>query len=117
MSDRKMVVRALTRVRESGSVAGLVVVFLGSVVLALLAMAAGPASSGWLFQSPVSPPGPGPAASPAVPQGTVTGPALVAVPATLNFVPWVVGLLVVAAIVGAAMIWRRRGRGEGGDSA
>ena len=85
-------------------------VFLGSVSISLLVAAAGPSSTDWLFQSPVSPIGAGPGA----PEGTVTGPGLVAVPAAPNFVPWLVGILLVAAMVGAAMSWsRRRGKGEG----
>ena len=89
-------------------------VLLGSVLIALLVAAAGPSSTEWLFQSPVSPIGPGPGGSPGAPEGTVTGPGLVAVPAAPNFVPWLVGILLVAAIVGAAMSWsRRRGKGEG----
>lgn len=102
-------------VRRWRSLAGLLPLLVGSVLIALLATAAAPASSGWLFQSPVSPIGPSPAESPAAPQGTVTGPALVSVPAVPNFVPWVIGLLVVVALVGVAM-WRRGRKEEGGAS-
>jgi hypothetical protein len=106
---------SMTRVRESGPLASLLPVMLGALLLASLAIAAGPSSANWLFQSPVSPIGSGPAGTTAAPEGTVAGPALVAVPTTPNFLPWIIGLLVVAAIVGAAVIWSR-GSGERGSN-
>jgi hypothetical protein len=115
VTDPKRAVGSLARLRESSSIVGLAVVLVGSVVIALLVSAAAPGSTGWLFQSPVSPVGPGAAASPVAPQGTVTGPALVAVPARLEFLPWVLGLLAGAVIFGAVMVWRR-GREQGGSS-
>jgi len=99
---------------ESRHLAELVPALLGAVLIALLTAGAGPSSAHWLFQSPVSPLAPGPVSSPSAPQATVAGPALVSVPAADNFVPWLVGLLLIAFIVGAAMLWsRRRGKGEG----
>jgi hypothetical protein len=95
--------------------AGLLPLLVGSVLVALLATAAGPTSSGWLFQSPVSPVGPTPSGSSVTPQGTATGPALVSVRVAPNFVPWLVGLAVIVAIVGVTMWWRGRGQ-EGGAS-
>lgn len=102
-------------VRRWRSLVGLLPLLVVSALIALLATAAGPASSGCLFQSPVSPIGPSPGESPAAPQATVTGPALVSVPVVPNFVPWAIGLLVVVALVVVAMWWRRR-RQEGGAS-
>jgi hypothetical protein len=102
-------------VQRCRSVGGLLPLLVGSVLITLLATAAGPTSSGWLFQSPVSPISPSPGVSPAAPQETVTGPALVSVPAVPNFLPWVIGLLVVVAVVVVAMWWRGR-REEGGAS-
>ena len=111
------------RVRGLEGLISLLPLMLGSLLIASLAMAAGPDPVNWLFQSPVSPVspispistiGPTPEGSPGAPEGTVTGPALVAVPVSPNFIPWLVGILVVGAIVGAAMLWsRRRGKGEG----
>jgi len=106
---------SVTRVRESGALASLLPVMLGALLLASLAIAAGPSSANWLFQSPVSPIGSVPAGTPGVPEGTATGPALVAVPTPPNFLPWIIGLLLVAAIVGAAVIWSR-GSGERGSN-
>jgi hypothetical protein len=92
--------------------------------VAFLATTAGSSSASWLFQSPASPISPvspistvvpAPAASPAAPEATVTGPALVAVPAPPNFTPWLVGIVLVAAAVVAAMLWNRRR--EGGPDA
>jgi hypothetical protein len=117
------------------SMGGFLPLLVGSVLIALLATAAGPTSSvwlfqspvspigpspgptpsGWAFQSPVSPIGPSPGESPTAPQATVTGPALVSVPAVLNFLPWVIGLLVVVALAAVAMWWRGRKK-EGGAS-
>jgi hypothetical protein len=88
---------------------------LGALLVSFLATRAGPSSADWLFQSPVSPISPisplapGPTASPAVPVATATGPALVAVPVPPNFTPWLVGIILVAAVVVAAMWWNRRG--------
>jgi hypothetical protein len=108
------------------SISSLFPLMLGALLVAFLATTAGSSSADWLFQSPVSPIspiGPAPTESPAAPtespiapEGTVTGPALVAVPAAPNFAPWLVGILLVAAIVVAAMLWSRR-RGKGGPDA
>ena len=102
-----------SRVRRLDGLASLLPLMLGSLLIASLAMAAGPAAVNSLFQSPISPLGPGPTGSPSAAEGTVTGPALVAVPASPNFIPWIVGILVVGAIIGAALMWRR-GSEEGG---
>lgn len=99
-----------------GSIAELLPLLVGSVVVAVATIAAAPPAGDWFFQSPVSPLGPGRGGSPSVPQGTVTGPALVSVPAPANFVPWIVGILVVGAIVGVVLFWRRD-KGEGGEDA
>jgi len=107
---------ALTRSRVFRPVIDLVPLLLGSVVVALLAMAAAPASGEWFFQSPVSPLGPSPTSTPSLPQPTATGPALVSVPAPANFLPWILGVLVVGAIVAAALFWRRD-KGERGEDA
>jgi hypothetical protein len=104
---------ALASAGESRRLAELVPVFLGSVLVALLVAAAAPSSTAWTFQSPVSPFTPAPGVSPVAPPATATAPALVAVPAASDFVPWLVGILVVAAIVGAATLWSRRS-GKGG---
>ena len=102
-----------------GSITSLFPLMLGALLVAFLATTAGSSSADWLFQSPVSPIspiGPAPIGSPAAPEATVAGPALVAVPAAPNFAPWLVGILLVAAIVVAAMLWSKR-RGQGGPDA
>jgi hypothetical protein len=99
-----------------GSVASLAPLLLASVLVALLAIAAAPPPGEWFFQSPVSPIGSGPTRSPSVPQATATGPALVSVPAPANFVPWIIGIVVVGSIVGAVLFWRRD-KGERGEDA
>jgi hypothetical protein len=120
--DRGRVNVSIVCIQRAGSVAKLLALVVGSVLVTLAATAASPEPRDWFFQSPVSPVSPistiglttgGPTASPAA---TAAGPALVAVAAASDFVPWVVGLLVVAAIVGAAMLWSSR-RGSGGGSA
>jgi hypothetical protein len=116
LDNLRRVGTALASAGESRHLAELTLVFLGSIVVALLVAGAGPSSGEWVFQSPVSPLAPGAGGSPSVPQGTVTGPGLVAVPAASNFLPWLVGILLVAAIVGAAMLWSR-GSGKGENSA
>jgi hypothetical protein len=99
---------------ESRRLAELVPPLLGAVLIALLTSGAGGSSARWFFQSPISPLTPGPVSSPSAPQATVAGPALVSVPAAHNLIPWLVGILLVAAIVGAAMLWsRRKEKGEG----
>jgi hypothetical protein len=103
------------RVRRLEGLVSLLPLMLGSLLIASLSMAAGPEPVNWLFQSPISPVGPVPAGSPSAAEGTVTGPALVAVPASPNFIPWLVGILVVGAVVGAAMMWRRGSEEGGGD--
>jgi len=112
--DLRRLNASVIRIREAGPLASLLPVMLGAILLASLAIAAGPSSANWLFQSPVSPLGSIPSGTSGAPEGTVAGPALVAVPATPNFLPWIIGLLVVAAIVGAAIVWSR-GRGERGS--
>jgi len=109
---RKLCLTA-ARLRRVEELISLLPLVLGSLLIASLAMAAGPDPVNWLFQSPISPVGPGPAGSPSTAEGTVTGPALVAVPASPNFIPWIVGILVVGAVIGAALMWRR-GSEEGG---
>jgi hypothetical protein len=111
---------AMARIQGAGSLAKLLPLVVGSVLVTFLATAASPERMDWLFQSPVSPVspispiGPTPEGPPGAPEGTVAGPALVAVPAVPNLVPWLAGIVLVAAIVGAAMLWsRRRGNGEG----
>ncbi len=111
-----------------GSVSGLLPLLFGSLLVALLAIAAGPSSGGWFFQSPVSPVAPGPAgspvspvapepaASPVVPEETVTAPALVSVRVPPNFIPWIIGIVVAGAVVGVALMWKRD-KGRGGDNA
>jgi amino acid transporter len=111
---------AMARIQRVGPLAKLLPLVVGSVLVTWLATAASPEPTGWFFQSPLSPVSPvspiglTPEGSPAAPEGTVAGPGLVAVPAAPNLVPWLVGIILVAAIVGAAMLWsRRRGKGEG----
>lgn len=120
MIDLRRLNAAMSRIQGAGSLAKLLPLVVGSVLVTLLATAASPEPMNWFFQSPVSPVspistiGPTPEGSPGAPEGTVAGPALVAVPAAPNLVPWLVGIILVAAIVGAAMLWsRRRGKGEG----
>ena len=115
MIDLRKLSLTAARVRGLEGLISLLPLMLGSLLIASLAMAAGPDPVNWLFQSPISPVGPGPAGSPSTAEGTVTGPALVAVPVSPNFIPWLVGILVVGAIVGAAMMWRRGSREGGGD--
>lgn len=97
---------------------------LGSLLVALLAMTVGPASNHWLFQSPVSPVGPLPTEPPLVPSPAVsqetalaptsTPPVMRAVLTRPDFIPWVIGLLVVTIVVAAILYWRsRREGGEG----
>ena len=103
-------------VRQLGDLLPLILL---SVLIAVLATAAGPASNMCFFQSPISPISPisPPEASPAAPQvtatprGTVEGPALVAVPTAPNFIPWAIGLLVIVIAVGSVMYWRHRRAG------
>lgn len=102
-----------TRVRGVEGLVSLLPLMIVSLLVASLAMAAGPDPVDWFFQSPISPVSPGPAGSPSAPEATVTGPALVSVPVSPNFIPWLVGIVVVGAVVGAAMMWRR-GSDEGG---
>jgi hypothetical protein len=118
--DRRRLSVAMARIHGVGSLAKLLALVLGSVLVTLAATAASPEPTDWFFQSPVSPVSPistigiTPEVPPASPEATVAGPALVAVPAASNLVPWLVGILLVAAIFGAAMLWsRRRGKGEG----
>ena len=137
MIDLRRLNVAMARIQGAGPLAKLLPLVVGSVLVTLLATAAspepmdwffqspvspvspmGPSPEGsptdWLFESPVSPISPSPEGSPGAPEGTVAGPALVAVPAAPNLVPWLVGIILVAAIVGAGMLWsRRRGKGEG----
>jgi pimeloyl-ACP methyl ester carboxylesterase len=98
-----------------GRIAWLVALLAGSLVVAAATIAAVPPQGDWFFQSPVSPLGPG-GGSPSVPQETVTGPALVSVPAPANFLPWLIGIIVIGGIVGVALFWRRD-KVEGGEDA
>jgi hypothetical protein len=101
---------------ELRSLVGLLPLIVASVLIALVATAAVPASTYCSFQSPVSPVspvGPTPGQTPAIPTGTVAGPALVAVPVAPNFLPWIIGLVVTAIVVGLVLYWR--GRREGGE--
>jgi len=127
---------AMARIQGAGPLAKLLPLVVGSILVTLLATAASPEPMDWFFQSPVSPvspispisptpegppgapegtvAGPTPEGAPGAPEGTVAGPALVAVPAAPNLVPWLVGIILVAVVVGAGMLWsRRRGKGEG----
>jgi len=104
---------------EFGWFAELLPLIMASMLIAFVATAAGPASTYCSFQSPVSPVSPvspAPSQTPAIPTATASGPSLVAVPDAPNFVPWVIGLLVVAIVVGVVTYWRRRReRGEGSE--
>jgi len=73
---------------------------LASILIALLATRAESASTYCLFQSPI-----GPTSTPRVLRAVATPP---------NFVPWVIGLLVITIVVGAILYWRSRR--EGGDA-
>ena len=106
---------AATRVRGVEGLVSLLPLMVASMLITSLAMAAGPGPVDWFFQSPISPVSPGPAESPGAPEATVTGPALVSVPVSPNFIPWLVGIVVVGAVVGAAMMWRRGSDEGGGD--
>jgi hypothetical protein len=96
---------------------------LASIMIAMLATAAGPASTACHFQSPVVPTSTLAAVSPVAPSPvmpqetsvgpTPTAPVLTAVPVTPNLVPWVIGLLVIIIVVAVMLYWRR-GR-EGGE--
>lgn len=120
MIDLRRLSATVGRARGTEPLAGLLPLIVVSLVVAFLIVGTVPGSANGLFQSPISPVspispiGPTPEGSPGAPEGTVAGPALVAVPAAPNLVPWLVGIILVAAIVGAAMLWsRRRGKGEG----
>lgn len=111
---------AIARRGMGGSTAGLLPLFIGSVLVAVAVVAASQPVGDWSFQSPVSPiipvspVTPTPESPTAVPEETVVGPGLVSVPAAPDFVPWLVGIVLVAAVVVAATLWsRRRGKGEG----
>jgi hypothetical protein len=106
----------LLRASGLGPIASFLPILLAALLLASLAMAAAPPPGEWFFQSPVSPVAPGPTRSPSVSQATATGPALVSVPTPANFVPWIIGIVVVGAIVGAVLFWRRA-KGEEGEDA
>jgi len=101
---------------ELRSLVGLLPLIVASVLMAFVITAAVPASTYCSFQSPVSPVspvGPTPGQTPAIPTATASGPSLVAVPDAPNFVPWIIGLLVTAIVVGLVLYWR--GRREGGE--
>lgn len=112
--------------KELRSLLGFLPLILGSILIALLATTAGPASTYCLFQSPVSPVSPPPiespvAPSPVMPEETAVGPtatrsALMAVPTPLNFVPWAIGLLVTIIVVGVVLYWRSRRKGGEGSA-
>lgn len=91
---------------------------LGSLLIALVATTPGRASMSCHFQSPISPISPispVPVESPPVPQVTVEGPVLRAVPAPPNLIPWVIGLVVVVIVVGVVLYWRSRREGVEGS--
>jgi len=118
--ERKRLSAAVGRARGAEPLVGLLPLIVVSLVVAFLVVGTVPGSANGLFQSPISPVspistiGPSPEVPPASPEATVAGPALVAVPAAPNLVPWLVGIILVSAIVVAAMLWsRRRGKGEG----
>jgi len=118
--DLRRLSATVGRARGAEPLVGLLPLVVVSLVVAFLIVGTVPGSANGLFQSPISPVspispiGPTPEGAPGAPEGTVAGPALVAVPAASNLVPWLVGIILVAAIVGAAMLWsRRRGKGEG----
>lgn len=120
MIDLRRLNVAMARIQGAGPLAKLLPLVVGSILVTLLATAASPEPMDWFFQSPVSPvspvatSGPTPEGPPGAPERTVAGPALVAVPAAPNLVPWLVGIILVAVVVGAGMLWsRRRGKGEG----
>ncbi|MCJ7618597.1 MAG: hypothetical protein MUP64_00060 [Anaerolineae bacterium] len=120
MIDLRRLNVAMARIQGAGPLGKLLPLVVGSIVVTLLATAASPEPMDWFFQSPVSPVSPisaispTPEGPPGAPEGTVAGPALVAVPAAPNLVPWLVGITLVAVVVGAGMLWsRRRGKGEG----
>lgn len=99
---------------------------LGSILIALAATTAGSASTHCLFQSPVSPVSPLPIESPVVPSPvmpqetavspTATPPALTAVATPPDFIPWVIGLLVIIIVVGVLLYWRSRRKGGEGSA-
>jgi hypothetical protein len=117
---------ALSWTEELRSSLDFLPLILVSVLIALLATAAGPASTDCHFQSPVSPTSPlatvAPVTpSPVMPQETAVGPTptvpvLRAVPVAPDFVPWAIGLLVVIIVVGAIFYWRRRREGGEGSA-
>lgn len=113
---------AVRCVKEMRSLLGLVPLLLGSMLVAALAMAAGPASTEHLFQSPISPVSPVGAETPAIPSPTVpqatapaptpTPTALRAVPTPPNLLPWLAGLAVVVVVVVLVLFWRSRRKRE-----
>lgn len=119
MTESKGSILAGDRIGAKGSITSLFPMMVVALLVAFLATTAGSSSAEWLFQSPVSPISPvGPTATqlPAAPEATAAGPALVAVPAAPNFLPWLAGILLVAAVVVLAMLWSKR-RGERGPDA
>jgi len=100
------------------SIVDLSPLILGSLLIALVATTPGRASMSCHFQSPISPISPispVPVESPPVPQVTVEGPVLRAVPAPPNLIPWVIGLVVVVIVVGVVLYWRSRREGVDGS--
>jgi len=103
------------------SIVDLSPLILGSLLIALVATTPGRASMSCHFQSPISPispigpTSPVPVESPPVPQVTVEGPVLRAVPAPPNLIPWVIGLVVVVIVVGVVLYWRSRREGVEGS--
>jgi len=107
-----------TRIQALRSIVDLSPLILGSLLIALVATTPGRASMSCHFQSPISPISPispVPVESPPVPQGTVEGPVLRAVPTPPNFIPWVIGLVVVVIVVGVVLYWRSKREGAEGS--
>ncbi|MFQ6000790.1 MAG: hypothetical protein ACE5LG_03880 [Anaerolineae bacterium] len=86
-----------------------------SVLLVFLMVGSGMAGSGGLFESPISPlpisPTPSPLGEEAV--GPSTLPPLIAVRTQPNYLPWILGGLVIIGGVVGVMLYRR-GRGDEG---
>ncbi|TKJ28951.1 MAG: hypothetical protein CEE40_10125 [Chloroflexi bacterium B3_Chlor] len=104
-----------TRIQALRSIVDLSPLILGSLLIALVATTPGRASTSCHFQSPISPISPVPVESPPVPQVTVEGPVLRAVPTPPNFIPWVIGLVVVVIVVGVVLYWRSKREGAEGS--
>ena len=101
--------------RELKSVGLLLALAIVSVLLVFLMVGPEMAGSGGLFESPTSPlrisPIPSPPGEEAV--GGSTPPPLIAVRVQPNYVPWILGGLVIIGGVVGVMLYRRGRRGEG----